>query len=71
MNEKRALVNLYKDIVLVTRLRIFCTTLFTNKNIKVRIQIDAFLAHRSSGKRDLVRHVWPSRSQGMDNVQNE
>ena len=41
MNRKRALVDLYKDIVLVTRVRIFCTALFTN-NIKVMIQIDAF-----------------------------
>ena len=45
MNKKRSLVNLYKDIVLVTRVRIFCTALFTNNNIKVVIQIDAFLAH--------------------------
>ena len=42
---KRTLVNLYKDIVLVTRVRIFCTALFTNNNIKVMIKIDAFLAH--------------------------
>ena len=27
-NNKRTLVNLYKDIVLVTRVRIFCTALF-------------------------------------------
>ena len=45
MNNKRALVNLYKDIVSVTRVRILCTALFTNNNIKVVIQIDAFLAH--------------------------
>ena len=44
MNKKRALVNSYKDIVLVTRVRMFCTALFTNNNIKVVIQIDAFLA---------------------------
>ena len=44
MNNKRTLVNLYQDIVLVTRVRIFCTTLFTNNNIKVVIQINAFLA---------------------------
>ena len=43
MNNKRTLVNLYKDIVLVTSVRIFCTTLFTNNNIKVMIQINAFL----------------------------
>ena len=43
INNKRKLVNLYKDIVLVTRVRIFCTTLFTNNNIKVVIQINAFL----------------------------
>ena len=43
MNNKRTLVNLYKDIVLVTRVRIFCTTLFTNNNIKVVIQIHTFL----------------------------
>ena len=28
MNKKRALVNLYKDIVLVTRVRIFCNALW-------------------------------------------
>ena len=43
MNKKRALVNLYKDIVLVTRVCIFCTTLFTNNNIKFVIQYNAFL----------------------------
>ena len=43
MANKRTLLNLYKDIVLVTRLRIFCTTLLTNNNIKVVIQINAFL----------------------------
>ena len=43
MKDKRTLVNLYKDIVLVTRVRIFCTTLFTNNNIKVMIQINVFL----------------------------
>ena len=42
INDKRTLVNLYKDIVLVTRLRIFCATLFTNNNIKVVIQMHAF-----------------------------
>ena len=40
---KRTLVNLYKDIVLVTCVRIFCTTLFTNSNIKVMIQMLTFL----------------------------
>ena len=45
INNKRTLVNLYKDIVLVTRVRVFCTALFTNYNIKVVIQIDTFLAH--------------------------
>ena len=45
MNNKRALVNLYKDIVLVIRVRILRTALFTNDNIKVVIQIDAFLAN--------------------------
>ena len=34
---KKTLVNLYKDIVLVTRVRIFGTTLFTNNNIKIVI----------------------------------
>ena len=43
INNKRTLVNLNKDIVLVTRLCIFCTTLFTNNNIKVVIQMHAFL----------------------------
>ena len=46
MNKRRALVNLYKDSVLVTSVRIFCTALFTNNNIKFVIQIDAFLAHQ-------------------------
>ena len=46
INNKRTLVNLYKDIVLVTRLLIFCTTLFTNNNIKVVIQMHAFLFDR-------------------------
>ena len=41
INNKRTLVNLYYDIVLVTSIRIFCTTLFTN-NIKVVIQIHSF-----------------------------
>ena len=50
MNKKRALVNLYKDIVLVTRVRISCTALFTNNNIKVVIQIDAFLAHPNTNQ---------------------
>ena len=35
INDKRTLVNFYKDIVLVTRVRSFCTALFTNNNIKV------------------------------------
>ena len=47
INNKRTLVNLYKDIVLVTRVRIFCTALFTNDNKKVVIQINAFLAHHA------------------------
>ena len=42
ISNKGALVNLYKDIVLVTRVRIFCTTLFINNNIKVVIQIIPF-----------------------------
>ena len=45
MNNKRSLVNLYKDIVLVTRVRIFCMALFTNNKIKVVAQIDAFPPH--------------------------
>ena len=40
---KKTLVNLYKDIELLTRLHIFYTTLFTNNNIKVAIQMHAFL----------------------------
>ena len=43
MYNKRTLVNLYTDIVLVTLVRIFCTTLFTNNNIKVVIQMHTFL----------------------------
>ena len=34
--------NLYKDIVFGARVRIFCTTLFTNNNIKVAIQMHSF-----------------------------
>ena len=40
--QKVFLVNLYKDFLSVTRLLIFCTTLFTNNNIKVVIQMHAF-----------------------------
>ena len=40
---KRALVNLYKDIV--TCVRIFCTTLFINNNIKIVIKSSTFLDH--------------------------
>ena len=43
MKNKRTLVDLYKDFILVTRVHIFCTTLFTNHNITVVIQINAFL----------------------------
>ena len=43
IDSKRTLVNLYKNIVWVTRVRICCTTLFTNNNIKVVIQMHAFL----------------------------
>ena len=43
MNNKRTLVNFYKDIVLVTRVQIFCTALFTNNNIKVEIESNDFL----------------------------
>ena len=58
MNNKRTIVNLYKDIVLVTRVRIFCTTLFTNNNIKVVIQMhtirmDLFIAiNNPKGSKD-------------------
>ena len=34
LNYKRISVNLYKDIVLVIHVHIFCTALFTNNNIK-------------------------------------
>ena len=43
INNKTTLVNLYGDIVLMTRLRIICKTLFTNNNIKVVIQMHSFL----------------------------
>ena len=36
---------MYKDIVLVTHVRIFCTALFTNNNIKVVIQMHTFLMY--------------------------
>ena len=39
---KNVLVHLYKDIVLVTRLRIFCITLLTVNNIEIVIQMQAF-----------------------------
>ena len=42
INNKITLVNLYKDNVLVTRLRIFCTTLSTKNNIKIVIQSHTF-----------------------------
>ena len=42
INNKRTLINSYKDIVLVTSVRIFCTTLFTDNNIKVVIQMHSF-----------------------------
>ena len=48
LSNKRALVNLYKDIVLMTRVRIFCTSLFANNNMKVVIQINAFLIDHES-----------------------
>ena len=37
-----------EDIVLVTRVRIFCTTLFTNNNIKIVIKSSTFLDHQPS-----------------------
>ena len=43
INNERKKAKLYKDIVLVTSVRIFCTTLFTNNNIKVVIQMHTFL----------------------------
>ena len=43
INNKGTLVNLHKDIVLVTRVLIFCRTLFTNNNIKIVIQMHTFL----------------------------
>ena len=46
---KNVLVNLYKDIELVTRLHIFCTTLFTNNNIKIVIQMHAFQVYLMVG----------------------
>ena len=52
MNNKRTLVNLYRYIVLVTRVRIFCTTLFTKNNIKVVIQMHTFLMdHKKTQKK--------------------
>ena len=46
MKNKRALTNLYKDIVLVTCVRVFCTTLCSNNNIKIVIKSSTFLDHR-------------------------
>ena len=54
MNNKRTLVNLYKDIVLVTRVHIFCTTLFTNNNIEVVIQMHIFLMDQLN----LIKHIF-------------
>ena len=44
IDNKRILVNLYKDILLMTRQRIFYTTLFSvyQQHIKIVIQIHAF-----------------------------
>ena len=55
MNNKRTLVILYKDIVLVTRVCFFCTTLFTNNNIKIVIQmhtlpVDPFVSPNTYSK---------------------
>jgi hypothetical protein len=44
----------------VTRVRIFCTALFTNNNIKVLIQIDAFLAHLLLMATWLFDFIWES-----------
>ena len=46
INDKKILFNLYKDIVLVTRVQILCTTLFTNNNIKIVIKSHTFLFHQ-------------------------
>ena len=47
MINKRTLVNLYNDIVLVTRVRIFCTTLFTNNNMHKSRDSNAYLSDGS------------------------
>ena len=41
--KRTLLIYTYKDIELGTRVRIFCTALFTNNNIKLVIQMHAFL----------------------------
>ena len=41
----KKIVNVYKDIVFMTRVRIFCTTLLTNTNIKIVIKSHTFLFH--------------------------
>ena len=46
ISDKRALINLSKDILLVSCVRIFCTTLITNNNIKIVIKSSTFLIHR-------------------------
>ena len=48
ISNKRALVDLYKDIVLVTCVRIFCTTLFTKNNIKIVIKSHTLLIHQNN-----------------------
>ena len=48
IDNKRTFVNLYKGIVLVTPLNIFSMILFTNNNIKVVIQMHAFLLAQSN-----------------------
>ena len=53
-NKSQFIVNLYKDIVLVTLPRIFCTTLFINNNTKVVIQMHAFLMDRMSNLEYLI-----------------
>ena len=42
----QTLVNLYKYTVLVTRVRIFCTILFTNNKIKGVIKMHSFQSDR-------------------------
>ena len=55
INNKKTLVSLYEDIVFLTRVRIFCTTLFTNINTKIVIKSSNFLDHPGFRIRQIMK----------------